>query len=733
MTARPKAVLIYPPLTDPTSGYHSLSYLDSFARSRGYPAADMIDANIEAFHHSFSPAGVAWLREALTAAPASDPLAHYDDVSWQVEALRTGEPDPAGVRDAVAVLRDPERFYRYDHYARAVEQVLAWMNCLAGTGFPGQFTNGFQLRMPPAVALGSVAALRDEAVLDRLARPFQPYVEGVLIPQLVAGDYDVVGLNITYQAQLPFALWLARLIRRALPGVFLVAGGTEASDVWKYLRDKTQMFAVFENFDAVVVGEGETAWVEILDSVSAGTIPSSHPNIRLHPRYRAMNLLPVRYEPIRGLPTPDYSRLPWDKYLSPERFVYYSPTRGCYWNRCTFCDYGLNTDGPTSPWRQDTVESIVTDVAELSKFAKFIYFSVDVLAPATILRFAERVLETGIDVRWGAEIRLEKYWSDERCETLRRAGCVAVSVGFESGNQRVLDLIDKGTRPDRVRQTITSMTKADIGVQMMGFTGFPTETAAEGRESIDFLLDNRDLWTFGGLGQFMLTSGSIVARRPDRFGVTDIRPLPGSDIQRVLLYDEPISEAARAELSVAAARAFEMPHARPWLSSVDTPHSFFYHDRFGVSVRDALDRDLTVRDDDEDRAFVVNGLFTDRPDETVVDRLTTTYQLTYGAPIPPDRLLFRRIDGQITPLPRSYKPILNLFQQPTTLRAAHAQLWMLDSAAARKVWQTLISRRLIRRLPEFPDRPVPDETTTQGGENNDFDDDQGTPAQDRRA
>lgn len=98
---------------------------------------------------------------------------------------------------------------------------------------------------------------------------------------------------------------------------------------------------------------------------------------------------------------PDFSGLPWDLYLSPEKFVYYSPTRGCYWNKCTFCDYGLNTDGPTSPWRQDTADTMIADVTELAKFAKFIYFSVDVLAPATILRFAEKVVERGLDFRWG--------------------------------------------------------------------------------------------------------------------------------------------------------------------------------------------------------------------------------------------------------------------------------------------------------------------------------------------
>jgi hypothetical protein len=662
----------------------------------------MIDANIEAFHYSYSPAGQSWLARELTRAPGPDPLGYYDELTWRAEALRIGDPDPGAVREAVAVLQDPGQFYLYDRYAWAVEQVIAWMNCLAATGYPGQFEDGFQLRMPPAMTIGSVAALTSEAALARLARPFQPYLEDVLIPQLVAGDYDVIGLNITYQWQLPYALWLARLIRRALPGVFLVAGGTEASDVWKYLRDKAQMFTLFDSLDAVVVGEGETAWVDILDSVAAGTLPAGHPNVRLHPRYRAGRLLPVHYEPIRGLPTPDYSRLPWDKYLSPERFVYYSPTRGCYWNKCTFCDYGLNTDGPTSPWRQDTVDSMITDVGALAKFARFIYFSVDVLAPATMLRFAERVIEAGIEVRWGAEIRLEKYWSDERCATLRRSGCVAVSVGFESGNQRILDLIDKGTRPAQVTRTITALTKADIGVQMMGFTGFPTETAAEGRESIDFLLANRDLWTFGGLGQFMLTSGAIVARQPERFGVSNVRPVPGADIERVLQYDEPVSAAAHDEVAAAAGGAFEAPYLRPWLGSVDTPHSFFYHDRYGVSVRAAIEHDRSRQDSDEDCDFVLNGVFLDRPDDEVVDRLGATYQIIRGGRIPHGRSLFRRVDGRIMPLPPAYKIFLDLFRQPRTLREARGAAWMLDPAAANALWQSLISRRLIRRFAEQP-------------------------------
>lgn len=56
-----RPALIYPPLTDPTCGYHSLCYLDSYARAQGHAAATIIDANIEAFHYSYADLSYDWL------------------------------------------------------------------------------------------------------------------------------------------------------------------------------------------------------------------------------------------------------------------------------------------------------------------------------------------------------------------------------------------------------------------------------------------------------------------------------------------------------------------------------------------------------------------------------------------------------------------------------------------------------------------------------------------------
>jgi hypothetical protein len=322
---------------------------------------------------------------------------------------------------------------------------------------------------------------------------------------------------------------------------------------------------------------------------------------------------------------------------------------------------------------------------------------VDVLAPATILRFAERAVQERLEIRWGAEIRLEKYWSKERCELLRRSGCVAVSVGFESGNQRVLDLMAKGTTPAQVKRTIQAMHGADIAVQMMGFTGFPTETFEEARDSIDFLVDNRDLWTFGGLGDFVLTPGAIVAKEPARFGISDVRPVENGGVARTLRYSEPVSAAAHDAVRQEKRRLESGPYGRPWLGGTDTPHSFFYLDRFRTRTWPLLRDRGRLDAGDEERLFQLNGILVPSPGAAVLG----AYDAVYGGgnhAADETRAVFRRADGRILLLPSGQARLLDLFAEPVTLAQAAERLWMIEPSRARKALDLLIRRGVIRRL-----------------------------------
>jgi hypothetical protein len=278
-------------------------------------------------------------------------------------------------------------------------------------------------------------------------------------------------------------------------------------------------------------------------------------------------------------------------YLSPERGINYSPTRGCYWNRCTFCDYGLNSDRPTSPWRERGIDQVIADLEQVlsSQRVSNVYFAVDVMAPGYLERLAEAIVASGIKFRWSAELRMERIFSPERCGKMVEAGCVSASFGMESGNQRILDLIDKGTKLTTMEITMRNFARSGIAVQLMTFHGFPTETTEEKAGTIDFILRNREFWSNGGFGAFQLTGTAIVARKPELFGIT-ILTNEKVDIRRTVDYfvhDGPEREALYTEDYDASfnesAGIFPSVIGRPWAGGIDTLHSMLYYSAYGQS------------------------------------------------------------------------------------------------------------------------------------------------------
>ena len=687
-------LLLYPPLTDPTSPYHSLTYLRSHAVAQGFCDITIRDTNIEAFHHTLRPGPYRRVvqdarqrqRELLARTAPSEPEER------EMALLLTAEvADRDALLAAVRTLRSPEEFYDYARYRAAVGRIQGWMGVLSTLGFPGQF-HGFDLTAGEHLDLSNTASLRAPGVLERLNQPFRPYWEEVLLPQVTAEAYDLIGLNITYTAQLPFALHLADLLRRHSPGSDLVCGGTEVSHLWKYRASDETYDTLLETFDASVIGEGESAFLALLRSRTSGGWPEES-GVRPAARHRAAAAPaapPVlQIEKLAGIATPDYDGLPWDLYLSPHRFVYYSPTRGCYWNKCTFCDYGLNGDGPTSPWRQDPAERVVQQVAQVSRQARFVYFSVDVLAPAMMLRFAEEVIERGIDVRWGAEIRLERYWSPQKCATLRRSGCVAVSVGFESGNDRVLSLIDKGVTVEQTRRTVHNLAEAGIAVQMMGFTGFPGESAEEALDSVRFLAGLREQWTFGGLGSFDLTSGAIIAKQPERFGIRDAAPRPGTDIHRLLQYTPPVvwSAAQREEVRRRKLALQSAEFDRPWVGGTDTPHSYFYHARYGTGVLEALAAarpDVPEGPEGPEVRYVLNGRLHPLPEGWTADGFprTAVPRIRRSTAGEEPAVPFLRADGAVFALPPALARQLRRFTDPEPVEAPGPEAGRTPGAGA---------------------------------------------------
>ncbi|WP_079525023.1 MULTISPECIES: B12-binding domain-containing radical SAM protein [Halobacillus] len=588
-----KTLFLYPPIFDPTSGYHSLSYLKSYIEEHRDYHIDIIDTNIEAIDKTFSKDYYNRLKTHVS--NRINALNNKEELNGleqhELKYLLLGnEFEYDNLWEAVSIMRNEEMFYDYNKYRYSAETISNWMKIISVYGFPGQF-DGFSLTTQGYINLNSSSDLKNRELTRKIMKPLVTFFEKDLFYKIYQQSYNAIGINITYNFQTPFALEIARMIKDHFPNLHIFFGGTEVADIWKYSLNKNTFFEVFNCADACVVGEGEIAILELLDCVEHQK--SFHPlkNVIFHPKHNIPLKHEIQYNKINNIPTPQYGDLPWDKYLSPHNFIYYSPSRGCYWNKCTFCDYGLNSDSPTSPWRQNPIEKTVEDLRVLSQNYKYIYFSVDVLAPAMLLKLAEKLINERIDIRWGAEIRLEGYWSAERCELLKESGCTCISVGYESGTQRVLDLINKGTTVDKIKETIQNFNNANIGVQMMGFIDFPTETFDEAMDTFSFLEESKEDWTMIGIGEFSLTPGAIVAKDPQRFKIKNVRGYNREDIPRSLYYEEETTSKTDREKAMIADYRVKLTNVhfgRPWIGGIDTPHTMFYHDKYGTRIGDQL-------------------------------------------------------------------------------------------------------------------------------------------------
>jgi anaerobic magnesium-protoporphyrin IX monomethyl ester cyclase len=577
-----KITLVHPPLDDPTIPYHATAYLAGHLIHQGFTDVAMRDLNVEFVNYCLEPGTVkafCGVAEERLSELGRQPSLNFEEQEQYYALTVAPRPDAANIKRAAAAFRDRDTFLDYQRYVSSVNCLTGYFGFLGALTYPAEI-DGFTIKTRGRMSVYNLTDLLSEELGEKVARPLERYFDERLRNDAGLRSSDLLGISIVYDHQTLYALHLARLFRRTWPDKIIVLGGTAISQMYKYMKDKSRMKEFFKVCDAIVVGEGETAICQIAAASDNLHGAAELTNTILYNKQTdELRLPPVKYEIVSALGRPVYQH-PWDLYLSPERGINYSPTRGCYWNRCTFCDYGLNTDKPTSPWRERTIAQVISDLqaAQQEHGVRYVYFAVDVMAPGYLERLSDAILEAELDIRWSGEIRMEKIFSAERCRKLAKSGCSCVSFGMESGNQRILDLIDKGTKISYMSQTMQNFSEAGVAVQLMGFTDFPTETAEEKAATYKFIGDNYDHWSAGGLATFLLTGTSMLARNPEKFGITLV-DTQDADIARAIAYRVNKENNSRVNLTEEADASFDengdiFPSLlkRPWAGGTDTLH-----------------------------------------------------------------------------------------------------------------------------------------------------------------
>jgi len=243
--------------------------------------------------------------------------------------------------------------------------------------------------------------------------------------------------------------------------------------------------SVSSGFDFVVLGEPELA---VLDLVS-GKDPGSIQGIAYRQAGKAIStgrrgLIPD----LDSLPFPLRSRLPNHLYTAPVfsgPFTNLQVSRGCP-HECIYCR-SQSVYGRTCRFR--SVGSVVEEIAQVvSDFGirNFVFFSdTFTIDKGWVLALLASIRREGLDISWAANSRVDCFDS-ELASAFRRSNCALLTFGIESGVDRVLDSVLKGTT---TAQAVSAVKAAkDNGILTVGhfILGLPTESYSDMLSTIRF-------------------------------------------------------------------------------------------------------------------------------------------------------------------------------------------------------------------------------------------------------
>ena len=287
---------------------------------------------------------------------------------------------------------------------------------------------------------------------------------------LRALDADVFGLSCWTANRRGVAL-AARAIKAFHPNAHVIVGGPHATPLAR------EMLAHHPEIDTIAVGESEITFLELLERLEAhascegiaGTAYRTDGRVVMAPERPAV-------EELDGIASPhDY----FDTHIV-------MTSRGCPW-RCTFCgaeaSWGRGYRAQSVAYVLDALERAIARAP-----VKMIQIKDDTFTTnrKRVLALCRGIRDRKLQFQWSCDTRVDVL-SDELLHEMRLAGCERLSLGVESGSQKILDAIDKKITVDEIVASSDLAKKWGIKVRYYMMIGNRGETAETFRETLAFL------------------------------------------------------------------------------------------------------------------------------------------------------------------------------------------------------------------------------------------------------
>jgi ribosomal peptide maturation radical SAM protein 1 len=334
--------------------------------------------------------------------------------------------------------------------------------------------------------------------------------------------FDIIGFTLNYGQLLP-SLAIAKKIKELTPDKKVVFGGSRTAGMLG-----RNVLHAFEYVDFIVSGEGENALF---------LLASDYENYKSIPQLMYRNRDQVIWNnsdvviDLNTIPIPSYDQFYKDLASTSvdvqKYYQYYGRlpieiSRGCWWNRCTFCNLNIQH----RCYREKSINRILQEIQRLSERYRMMDFQlIGNTLPKTEYRILfEKLKNLGRDFSFFVEARAGQLTSDDY-KLMKEAGFTMIQTGIESFSQNYLRKMNKGVRVIDNIAVLKFCKENGIKNNYNLLVKYPNE------ESVDFNETKKIVQILKGyldapqLCELRVMHGSPLQRNPEHFNIERLEPI----------------------------------------------------------------------------------------------------------------------------------------------------------------------------------------------------------------
>ena len=344
---------------------------------------------------------------------------------------------------------------------------------------------------------------------------FLPYFEQKL-GEKDFSVYSLINISITDLSQIVPGLTLARLLKEKTDAKICLGGNY----IYKIAPDLKKIPEIFSEYcDFFIVGDGEIASVELAEYMCGKrNIGDVHSLVYADENGSVITNKTAPLLDMDNIYYPDFDCFDFGKYLAPEPVLPVQFGKGCYWSKCTFCDFYTGQQ----KFDMKSVSRAVDEVEFLVNKYGFRHFNFvdEAVPPAFYNAFATELIKRNLKIYYSSFVRLEKAFTADVLQNMYNSGARYMMWGYESESPRIMELMNKGIDLSERKRILADSAKAGIWNVVTFLLGFPTETDEELQSTIDVIYDSTIVDTCVP-SNFALKKNAILKSKTDSVDITE--------------------------------------------------------------------------------------------------------------------------------------------------------------------------------------------------------------------